>query len=271
MRDLSDDGDGDDGEQARRQGPVQPGQRGGQRDRQREQPEHRPLRVLGEPAEGDSGGAGRVLHIRLRHAQRAGNLLGGDDNGDPDREALNQRPRDVSQEPADPQHGGGDHDDAGEQRDRVDHRRPELRYERDKHHGHRAGRPGHLQVRAAEDRRDRPGDHGGDQPGRSPDSGGHAEGQRERQRHDPDRDAGRQVAPPGPPQSAVVPPAWQQGADRSDQRARGTTGCPAAVGLGGGGASVARSGDFAHGDARSAPASATASLASSSAASSTCP
>ncbi len=88
----------------------------------------------------------------------AGHLLRGDHHRDAQGEALHQRPRHEGQQPAQPQHGRGHHEDAGQHRDRVDHTGAVLGDQRDQHHGHGAGRPGHLQGRAAEHRRHRTGD-----------------------------------------------------------------------------------------------------------------
>ena len=76
--------------------------------------------------------------------------------------------------------------------------------DRGEHHGHRAGGPGHLDVRAAEHRGDQTGDDRGDQSGRGADARADSERQRQGERDDTHGDAGQNVAPPGAGKLGVV-------------------------------------------------------------------
>ena len=130
-----------------------------------------------------------------RRAQHGRYLLQDDDDGDAGGEALDHRRRQVARGPAEPQERGDDQNAAGEQA-RHQHAVDAVAvHDRDQHHRHRAGRAGHLQVRSAEDGRQRTGDDRGDQARPGAQSRRGTERQRQRQRHDGDGQPGGQIRP----------------------------------------------------------------------------
>ena len=105
---------------------------------------------------------------------------------------------------------------------------PEARDHRQQDDGHRAGRAGDLQVRPAEDGRDRAGDDRGGDPGLCAEARGDAEGQRERQRDDRDGEPGDEVATRRAPGVRPVRAPWQERGDPRAQAGRRHHACSAA-------------------------------------------
>ncbi len=131
-------------------------------------------------------------------ADRGRDLLEEDDARDPEREPLDDRPRDVRDDPAEPGEPGDEDHEPGEDGDERDGAGAVRDDDRREHDRHRPGRSGHLVVRPSEDRRDDAGDDGGDEPGGGPDAGADAERERERERDDAHGDAGEEVGAQGP-------------------------------------------------------------------------
>ena len=151
-----------------------------------------------------------LLLVPRGHTQHVRNLLEGDDDRDPEGEALDHRPGEVRQQPAQPEHAGEDDDQAGQDRDGRDGAGTVAGHDGQQNHRHRTGRSGHLKVRATEHGGHASSHHGGDEPGRGPHTGGHPERQGERQRDDSDGDTGDQVAEPAGAELDVVPGSRQE-------------------------------------------------------------
>ena len=89
-----------------------------------------------------------------RDAQRRRHLLEGDDHGDPDREALDDRQRDVAHITAGAGVARADEQDARHDAHDEDTVHAELRDDRDEHDRHRSRRAADLEIRPAEQRRE---------------------------------------------------------------------------------------------------------------------
>ena len=125
-----------------------------------------------EGADGGRGGGPDLVVVAAGHSQCGRKLLQCDDDGDPRGEPLDHR---CGQRPDQTPHaGGGQHHEDGprDQAGRQDPGGPVLVGEWREHDGHGAGRPRDLQVAAAEDRREYPGDHRGDQARLRAEAGG---------------------------------------------------------------------------------------------------
>ena len=173
---------------------------------------------------------GRVDHAGpgpFRLAEQERDLLERDRDGDPDGEALEHRPGDELDQPAEPGEAHRDDEDAGDDRHRGNGPHAVVGHDRHEHDGHRPGRAGHLDRRAAEDRGDDARDDRRDDPGGRPDAGRHAEAERERQGDDADGDAGEQVAPPRRAEAPVVRRTGHQPCDGAARVGRGALHEPA--------------------------------------------
>src|SRR5690606_23947950 len=144
------------------------------------------------------------------HADGGRHLLEEDDARDPEREALDDGPRDVRDDAAEARDARDEHDDAREHGDERDGARPVRRDDRREHHGHRARGSRDLVVRPAEHGGDDSRDDGGDETGGGADPGADAERERERERDDADRDAREEVGAQGAGVQVVVGAAGEQ-------------------------------------------------------------
>ena len=117
-------------------------------------------------------------------AERGGNLLQKDDDGDTECEPLDHRPRDERDSPSETYDSRDQHDDPGHHRDQRDRRDTVRRNDGREDHGHRTRRAGDLYVRPAEDRGDEARDDSGDQTRGCPDTRTDAEGQCQREGDD---------------------------------------------------------------------------------------
>ena len=166
--------------------------------------QHRAADQRGDADRGPFGGgeprrdrSDRDRHDRIAsssHAEGGRQLLEGDDDRDPDREALDYGQRDVlhvasrpSERQADQQHPcqDPDHEDAGH---------PELGDDRDQDDGHRTRRSADLEMAATEQGGEDPGDDGGHEARFGSETRCDPERQRQGQRDDGHRDAGHHVA-----------------------------------------------------------------------------
>jgi hypothetical protein len=153
-----------------------------------------PVRMLGEVTDRLGRHHRRIAARGSSHTERAGDLLQPDHARDAEGEAFDHRHWDVGHGASGTQQGQRHEDDAGHQADRHDAVDPVRVHDRDQDNRHRARRTGDLEVGAAEDRGQRPGDHRRHQPGLRPGPRGDAEPERQRQRHHRDRQSGDQVA-----------------------------------------------------------------------------
>ena len=154
-------------------------------------------------------------------------LLQGDQGGDAEREPLDDGQRDEAHVAAGPGQRHRDEEQPGHQPDHDHAARPVLGDDRHQHHGHRAGRAGHLHVAAAEHRGHDPGHDGRHEAGRGTEPRRDAEGQGQGQRDDPHRDAGHQVGAGGVQHRPQVTAARAHGIQPGAQQ-------PKHVGAGGG-------------------------------------
>jgi hypothetical protein len=130
--------------------------------------------------------------------------------GDAEREALHHGRGHVLHVFPGPDQGERDKHQARHQPHGQHPGRAVLRDDRHEHHGHRARRPGHLQIRTAEHRGERTGDDRGRQPRLGAEPGGDAESEREWQRDDRHREAGQQVPARIPAHLRQITTAGQQ-------------------------------------------------------------
>lgn len=207
---LGQDGRGGHPEQRERQTGTPPGteqhhRRHAEGHRDRDRPW-----IRDEPDDRVGGDGPDAVAVRIGDPERGRHLLQGDDHRDAGGEPLDHGDGQVVDVPTEAGEGQCDQYQPGQC---PDHQHPggaELLDHRHQHHGHRPGRPGDLEVGAAEDGGDGAGHHRRHQPGLGPEAGGDAEGQGQRQRHHGHGQPGEQVAPGRAAHRQPVGAWWQQ-------------------------------------------------------------
>ena len=133
------------------------------------------------------------LAAAVWNAERVRHLLQGDDDGNPQGEALDDREGDIAHRPAGSGQSKPDQNKSGEHAYDEDARRPGSGHDRDQHHGHRPGRTTDLKVAAAERGCQHPRHDRSDQPSTRSEPRRDPERQSKRQGHDGHGDPSDQV------------------------------------------------------------------------------